>query len=117
MLFVQKETMTVILTVKQEEKAIFNLLLNSTCFFSIFPLYSFHFLSCFQHWTGSPYKILFISLIQGICPLFINCHHQIHVLNLKTIRPNKIKFGERSLRALGLKLWNNLHGITACQVC
>ena len=29
-------------------------------------------------------------------------------LNLKTIRPNQVKFGKKTLRTLGPKTWNNL---------
>ena len=30
------------------------------------------------------------------------------VLNLETTRPNQFNFGEKSLRSLGPKIWNNL---------
>ena len=30
-------------------------------------------------------------------------------LNLKAVRANQIKFGEKSLRVLGPKKWNRLH--------
>lgn len=43
----------------------------------------------------------------------LNCHSKIklrnqHVLNLENIRPNQVKFGHKSLRAVGLKIWKNL---------
>ena len=31
-----------------------------------------------------------------------------NVLNLNVTRPNQVRFGERSLRVLGPKIWNNL---------
>ena len=31
-----------------------------------------------------------------------------NVLNLNVTRPNQVRYGERSLRNLGRKIWNNL---------
>ena len=31
-----------------------------------------------------------------------------HSLNLKVTRPSQVRYGERSLRVLGPKIWNNL---------
>ena len=31
-----------------------------------------------------------------------------NLLNLKVTRPNQVRYGERSLRVLGPKIWNNL---------
>ena len=31
-----------------------------------------------------------------------------NILNLKVIRPSQVRYGERSLRVLGPKIWNNL---------